>query len=139
MSARAIIAAFCLLSLTGCALDRREDAAELRMVPDTEEIIDVLFRSEAVPMSVHPSCQAISVAEDFETIGAFVSALLARQTEGGANWTRAQMRAEEGSGEMLWRAEVTFRGSLREPGVDFLIRPSTRRVIPSSFRCVRGF
>ena len=138
MSARAIIAGFCLLSLTGCAHDGREDAAELRMVPDTEEIIDVLFRSEAVPMSVHPSCQAISVAEGFETIGAFVSALLARQTEGGANWTMAQIRAAEEPGEMLWRAEVTFRGSLKERGVDFLIRPSTRRVIPDSFTCRAG-
>jgi hypothetical protein len=138
MSARAIIASFCLLSLTGCAHDRREDAAELRMVPDTEEIIDVLFRSEAVPMSVHPSCRAISEAEGFETIGAFVSASLARQTEGGANWTRAQIRAVEEPGEMLWRAEVTFRGSLKERGVDFLIRPSTRRVVPESFECRAG-
>ena len=135
MIARMVVASAWLLALTACALDAPEEGAELHMVPDTEEILDVLLRSEAVPMRVHPSCQAIAEAEGIETIGAFVGALLARQTEGGANWTMAQVHAETGLDEMLWRAEVTFRGSLKEPSIDFLIRPSTRRVIPESFRC----
>jgi len=138
MRARAIIAAIYLLSLTGCAHGGREDAAELRMVPGGTIGGDVLFRSEAAPMSVHPSCQAISDAEGFETIGAFVSALLARQTEGGANWTGVWVAAENGRNEKLWRVTVTFRGSLKEPGLDFLIRPSTGRVIPDSFTCRAG-
>ena len=138
MIARMLIASAWLLAVTACALDAPEEGAELRMVPDTEEVLDVLLRSEAVPMIVHPSCQAIAEAEGIETIGAYVGALLARQTEGGANWTRAQIRAEESSSETLWRAEVTFRGGLKEVGVDFLIRPSTRRVIPESFRCSAG-
>jgi hypothetical protein len=134
-----VIAAVLLVLLaTGCVLIAPEQGAELRMVPDTQEIIDVLLRSEAVPMGVHPSCRAIAETEGIETIGGFVGALLARQTEGGANWTRAQIRAETGPDEMLWRAEVTFRGSLKEPGVDFLMRPSTRRVIPDSFKCHGG-
>jgi hypothetical protein len=126
------------LLTTGCAPTAPGPGAELRMVPDTKEVIDVLFRSEALPMSVHPSCQAIAEAEGIETIGAFVGALLARQIEGGENWTRVRLYSADGPDEMLWRAEVTFRGSLKEPGVEFLIRPSTRRVIPSSFRCVLG-
>jgi hypothetical protein len=138
MSVRRVIACVLHLALGSCALDRPEEGAELRMVPHTEEVLDVLLRSDAVPMRVHPSCQAIAAAEGIETIGAFVGALLARQTEGGANWTMAQVRAEAGPDEMLWRAEVTFRGSLKEPSIDFLIRPSTRRVIPESFRCRVG-
>jgi hypothetical protein len=135
---RQVTAAGLLLATAACAPDASKHGAELRMVPDTEEIIDVLFRSEAVPMSVHPSCQAIAEADGIESIGAFVGAMLARQTEGGANWPRVWLSAEGGSEEMLWRVEVTFRGSLSEPGVAFLIRPSTRRVIPESFQCHAG-
>jgi hypothetical protein len=75
-------AALLALLTTGCAPIAPGQGAELRMVPDTKEVIDVLFRSEAVPMSVHPSCQAIAEVEGLETIGAFVGALLARQIEG---------------------------------------------------------
>lgn len=138
MIARMVIASAWLLAVTACALDAPEEGAELRMAPDTEEILDVLLRSEAVPMRVHPSCQAIAEAEGIETIGAYVGALLARQTEGGENWTRVWLYAEDGSGEKFWRADVTFRGSLKESGIEFLIRPSTRRVIPESFRCTAG-
>jgi hypothetical protein len=138
MIVRTVVLAAWLAATAACAHDAARHGAELRMVPDTEEILDVLFSSEAVPMSVHPSCQAIAETEGIETIGAFVGSLLARQTEGGANWTMAQILAETGPNETLWRAEVTFRGSLKEPGVDFLIRPSTRRVIPDSFTCRAG-
>jgi hypothetical protein len=138
MIVRPVVLAAWLAATAACAHDAARHGAELRMVPDTEEILDVLFRSEAVSMSVHPSCQAIAEAEGIESIGAFVGAMLSRQTEGGANWPRVWLFAEEGSEEMLWRAEVTFLGSLKEPGVDFLIRPSTRRVIPGSFRCRAG-
>ena len=138
MIARMVIASAWLLAVTACALDAPQEGPELRMVPDTEEILDVLLRSEAVSMSVHPSCHAIAEAEGIETIGAYVGALLARQTEGGENWTSARIRAEVKPDEMLWLAEVTFRGSLKESGIEFLIRPSTRRVIPESFRCAGG-
>jgi hypothetical protein len=131
-------AALLALLTTGCAPIAPGQGAELRMVPDTKEVIDVLFRSEAVPMSVHPSCQAIAEVEGLETIGAFVGALLARQIEGYENWTKVWLHSADGPDEMLWRAEVTFRGSLKEPGVEFLIRPSTGRVILDSFKCRAG-
>ena len=88
------IAATLLVLLTaGCAPTAPGRGAELRMVPDTNEVIDVLFRSEAVPMSVHPSCQTIALAEGIETIGAYVGVLLARQTEGSENWTRVDRKS----------------------------------------------
>jgi hypothetical protein len=133
-----IAAALLALLAAGCAPTALGPGAELRMVPDTKEVIDALFRSEAVPMSVHPSCQAIAQVEGIETIGAYVGALLARQTEGGNNWTRVWLYSADGPDEMLWRAEVTFRGSLKEQCFEFLIRPSTRRVIPDSFKCSAG-
>jgi hypothetical protein len=77
-------AALLALLTTGCAPIAPGQGAELRMVPDTKEVIDVLFRSEAVPMSVHPSCQAIAEVEGLETIGA----LSARCSRGKSKATR---------------------------------------------------
>ena len=132
---RAVAVLLLAVTAGACTAAPPNSGAELRMVPDTEEVLDVLFRSEAVPMSVHPSCQRIADRKGVATIGAFVATLLARQVEGGGNWTSVSLSGEAGPEEMLWRIAVTFRGNSKSPGVDFLIRPSTRRVIPESFRC----
>jgi hypothetical protein len=121
-----------LLSLLGCAT-----GPEIHFTPSGSDAIEVLMRSEAVPMDVHPSCKAIALRDGVPTIGAYVSAVLALQSEGGENWSETVMTSEEMALGKVWQATVTFHAgkARRVDVVQFHVLQKTARVIPDSFRC----
>lgn len=126
--------ALCLgIIVAGCAA---EQGPAIRFTPHENDVIEVLLRSEWVPMEVHPSCRAIGAKDKVATIGAYVSALLVSQGEGRENWVEGSVAPAEAGQGKAWRASVTFHaGGLREDVIEFLVLQDGGRVIPESFRC----
>jgi hypothetical protein len=120
------------LLAAGCAT-----GPEIHFTPSESDALEVLMRSEAVPMDVHPSCRAIALRDGVPTIGAYVSAVLALQSEGGDNWSETVLTPEEMALGKVWHATVTFHAgnAHRADVVSFLVLQKTARVIPDSFRC----
>lgn len=120
------------LTAVGCAT-----GPEIHFNPSESDALEVLMRSESVSMDVHPSCEAIALRDGAPTIGAYVSAVLALQSEGGENWSETVITTEETGLGKAWRATVTFHAGNadRLDEVRFLVLQRTARVIPDSFRC----
>jgi hypothetical protein len=129
--------ALCLgILVAGCAPEQKVAGPAIRFTPHENDVIEVLLRSEWVPMEVHPSCRAIGAQDKAATIGAYVSALLVSQGEGRENWVEGSIVPAEAEREKAWRASVTFHaGGLREDVIEFLVLQDGGRVIPESFRC----
>lgn len=120
----------------GCAPEQKLAGPAIRFTPHETDVIEVLLRSEWVPMDLHPSCRSIGRQNDVDTIGAYVSALLVSQTEGRENWVEGSIDPAEGEQGQVWRARVTFHaGGYREDVIEFLVLQDGGRVIPGSFRC----
>jgi len=128
--------ALCLaIIVSGCAAEQ-EIGPAIRFTPHENDVIEVLLRSEWVPMEVHPSCRAIGAKDNVATIGAYVSALLVSQGEGRENWVEGSVAPAEAGQGKAWRASVTFHaGGWREDVIEFLVLQDGGRVIPESFRC----
>jgi hypothetical protein len=134
-SARRAILAFALLT-TGCAAEQKLAGPAIHFTPHESDVIEVLLRSEWVPMDVHPSCRSIGEQDGVDTIGAHVSARLVSQGEGRENWVEGSIDPAEGEQGQSWRARVTFHaGGYREDVIEFLVLQDGGRVIPESFRC----
>jgi hypothetical protein len=129
--------ALCLgIIVSGCAAEQEIAGPAIRFTPHENDVIEVLLRSEWVPMEVHPSCRAIGAQDKVSTIGAYVSALLVSQGEGRENWVEGSVEPAEAGQDKAWRASVTFHaGGWREDVIEFLVLQDGGRVIPESFRC----
>ena len=124
------------LLAAACAPEQKVAGPAIRFTPHENDVIEVLLRSEWVPMEVHPSCRAIGAKDKVATIGAYVSALLVSQGEGRENWVEGSVAPAEAGQGKAWRASVTFHaGGLREDVIEFLVLQDGGRVIPESFRC----
>ncbi len=136
------LALFVLLTLllVGCETQPPIAGPEIRLTPDREDMIEVLLRSESVPMSVHPSCREVGDRFEVVTIGGYIASLLFSQTEGGKNWVDVTIMPDTSPLGEVWRATITFHsgGSYLddEDRVEFLVLQSGGRVVPSSFRCM---
>ena len=128
--------ALCLaIIVSGCAAEQ-EIGPAIRFTPHENDVIEVLLRSEWVPMDVHPSCRTIGDRDNVPTIGAYVSALLVSQGQGRENWVEGSIDPAEGEQGQVWRARVTFHaGGYREDVIEFLVLQNGGRVDPESFRC----
>jgi hypothetical protein len=127
---------FFLMLTAGCSAEQRLAGPAIRFTPHENDVIEVLLRSEWVPMNVHPSCRSIGEQDQVPTIGAYVSALLVSQAEGGENWVNGEVNEAEIEWGKVWRAAVTFHsGGHREDVIEFLVLQDGGRVIPESFRC----
>jgi hypothetical protein len=121
---------------TGCAVEQEAAGPAIHFTPHDNDAIEVLLRSEWVPMDVHPSCRSIGRQNDVDTIGAYVSALIVSQVEGRENWVEGSINPADGEQGQVWRARVTFHaGGYREDVIEFLVLREGGRVIPDSFRC----
>jgi hypothetical protein len=122
--------------LASCAPEPKAAGPAIHFTPHENDVIEVLLRSEWVPMDVHPSCRTIGDRDNAPTIGAYVSALLVSQVEGRENWVEGSIVPAEGEQGQVWRARVTFHaGGSREDVIEFLVLREGGRVIPDSFRC----
>ena len=122
--------------LASCAPEPKVTGPAIHFTPHENDVIEVLLRSEWVPMNVHPSCHSIGQQDRVPTIGAYVSALLVSQGEGRENWVEGLIESAKGEQGRVWRASVTFHaGGYREDVIEFLVLQEGGRVIPESFRC----
>lgn len=134
-----VVVLFLSMFAAGCASDARSTIGpELRMTPDAVAVIDGLMQSEAVLMTVHPSCREIGSTVGAETIGGYLSILLARQSEGDHNWSEVTVQSEQAETGQTWRSRVLFHHNKTVGGVEFLVTPRSGRIIPTSFRCIGG-
>jgi hypothetical protein len=125
-----------LMLTTGCAMEQEAAGPAIHFTPHGSDVIEVLLRSEWVPMDVHPSCRSIGEQDGADTIGAYVSARLVSQVEGRENWVEAAIVPDHEEIGKAWRARVTFyAGGDREDVIEFLVLQDGGRVIPESFRC----
>lgn len=125
-----------LMVTTGCAREPEAAGPAIHFTPHENDVIEVLLRSEWVPMDVHPSCRTIGDRDNVPTIGAYVSALLVSQGQGWENWVEGSIDPAEGEQGQVWRARVTFHaGGYREDVIEFLVLQNGGRVDPESFRC----
>ena len=105
--------------------------------PDETDILEALFRSEGIPLSVDPLCEEIAGTDRDKTIGRYLAGLLATQVSGRQNSIGVDI--EEADLDRAWIASIVFSsGDAGDPyhwGVRFRVRRSDGLVIPSSFRC----
>ena len=134
------LAALLPVLAAGCATDGLAAAPEVRvnhLPPDETDILEALFRSESVPLTVHPLCQEIAGTAEDQTIGRYVAGMLATQVSGRQNSISVTVQEAFQDGD--WMASVVFSsGDAGDPyhwGVEFQVRRSDGLVIPSSFRC----
>ena len=131
-----------LFVLTGCAASQQMVTSEVHirhLPPDKTDIIEVLIRSEGVPLTVDRSCSSVSDIKD-GTVGRYTSSLISYLKEGETNWVEVTVVPRRAPAGMYWRATVMFHIALdsEDPfnyGVQFLIRQSDGLVVPSSFSC----
>jgi hypothetical protein len=131
-----------LFVLTGCAASQPMVTSEVHirhLPPDKTDIIEVLIRSEGVPLTVDRSCSSVSDIKD-GTVGRYTSSLISYLKEGETNWVEVTVVPRRAPAGMYWRATVMFHIALdsEDPfnyGVQFLIRQSDGLVVPSSFSC----
>jgi hypothetical protein len=132
---RRAVLSFAFLA-AGCAAEPKLAGPAIHFTPHESDVIEVLLRSEWVPMDVHHSCRSIGEQDGVDTIGAYVSALLVSQGQGRENWIDGSIDPAEGKQGQVWRARVTFHaGGYREDVIEFLVLQDGGRVIPESFRC----
>jgi hypothetical protein len=113
------------------------EARVSHLPPDETDILEALFRSEGVPLTVHPLCQEIAGTAEDQTIGRYVAGLLATQVQGRQN--SISVVAQEDFQDEVWMASIVFSsGDAGDPyhwGVEFQVRWSDGLVIQDSFRC----
>lgn len=134
ISALMFLTAACAI---GPSVVARREIHVRHLPPSEADLLEALFRSEAVPLSVHPLCLEVAGTPQDETIGRYVAGLLATHRAGAVNWIEVytQDAVEEG----YWSATfLSVSGTESEPyhwGLEFLIRKSDGLVPPESFRC----
>jgi hypothetical protein len=136
-----LIVAFLLSS--GCTTTAaQEDSIRVAVSPSARSILNALFASAEVPLSVHPSC--IGAGSDLEdaTIGDYVSGFLAKLGDQGKeahNFVLVDMPFDSPGDTWdvsVWmgqRPEEPERGWRRE--IRFSIRKSDNTIVSASYRC----
>jgi hypothetical protein len=111
---------------------------QVRHIPPSEtDLLEALFRSASIPLSVHPLCEELAGSAGSRSIARYVAAILAEQGPHTAN--RLDVYAVGYDLFDYWL--VTFLplgGTEEDPqlwGLEFRIRQSDGTVFPDSFRC----
>ena len=98
--------------------------------------------SQAVKLTVHPSCQGVGSEETDTTIGAYLSGFLAELgNRDETNWLDTKVESARTTEDVpVWRAELMVRHSAKEDewgwGVRFDVRQDNGTVVPESFMCI---
>ena len=129
------------LGVTSCAAELPYASladVQVRHVPPSEtDLLEALFRSASVPLSVHPMCEELAGSAGSRSIARYVAAILAEQGPHTANW----LALYAGGYDLFdyWSARFLPLGGTEEDpqlwGLEFRIRQSDGRVLPESFRC----
>ena len=134
------LAPLLIVLTSGCVSNRLATAPEVHvshLPPDETDILEALFRSEAIPLSVHPLCQEIAGTDRDQTIGRYFAGLLATHTPGHQNSISVAIDEADPDGDWI-ASVVSSSGDAGDPyywGLEFRVRRSDGLVIPSSFRC----
>jgi hypothetical protein len=110
--------------------------------PTRKDIIEAVLASQAVKLTVHPSCQDVGSEKTDTTIGGYLSGFLAELgNQDETNWLETKVEpARTAAGVPVWRAELMVRHSAKEDewgwGVRFDVRQDDQTVVPQSFMCV---
>ena len=129
------------LALASCATESPDPSMrEVRIrhaPPSGTDLLEALFRSASIPLSVHPLCEELTGSAGSRTMARYIAAIL---SEHGANTPqRLDIYAQGHDRFNYW--DVTFLplgGTEEDPqlwGLEFRIRQSDGRVLPDSFRC----
>jgi hypothetical protein len=131
---RRLLIAFALL-LAGCATNFVPASATVS--PDAAEMIQLLFRSEGTPMTLHSSCRKAGRRWDATTVGRYVATLVDYNL--AHSWIAARAVTEETAAGPAWRLTIVFHTAddflVNEEEIDFLVPWGAGRAIPDSFRC----
>ena len=132
------------LCLCGCSPAKPPTADQLIRVahlpPTSKDLIEVVLRSSAVPLSIDRSCQGVGSDFNDKTIGRYISGLLAQQgTPQGKNWIQTTI---VNSDPEVWQCRVIIRhvdGDDRWGwGVQFSVRRHDGVVLGNSYKCIGG-
>lgn len=114
------------------------DAATL---PSRKEIIRVLLRNGAYPLSGDPSCSGVGTEPKDTDVIDFLSGFIAEQDKpDGGNWIEASASpTQEANGERLWQSNVVIRHAQGDDvwgwGVSYKMRGRDHSIVPGSIRC----
>ena len=131
-----LVLAYALATLVSACAPRPLPEIRVEHPIDEIDILEALFRSAAVPISVDPFCVGIAGSPDTQTIGRYVARLLTAHERDRSNWVQIWTSDDNAPS---WTAEVLFVHGADEDGliwgIRFDIRSGDRVVDPTSFRC----
>ena len=107
------------------------------MPPDETDILEALFQSEAIPLSVHPLCQEIAGTDRDQTIGRYFAGLLTTHMPGHQNSMSVAIDEADPDGDWI-ATVVSSSGDTVDPyhwGIAVPGAPERWSGDPSSFRC----
>jgi len=127
------------LAFTSCATAQAAVLQDEATPPSAKQAIQWLLESQAIPLSVHPSCNGVGTEFGDGTLGAYLSGMLAELADGGRNAIRSSCRDDPNS-RGRWSCQVLIQRAAGEEewswGVEFAVPRRGGKLIPSSIRCI---